>query len=1035
MSLTGQIEEMGLGAVIQALSLNNYRGTLRIETEDAGSQFFFISEGAIVLIRQVKRDPVRLGDLLIRAGKITQDDLQSALATQKSTKLRLGEQLVADGMVEQDEIERVIQGKFEEDFLDLFMLDKGRFEFIFGLTPEALFAPDEKLERVTLNTSGLMLEAMRRVDEWQEMIDSLGSLDTIFSNQDRAPSTEVLEAEVKGIALLPAARRKLYTLLDGEASLREVLGHAISERIASRLETFLFLHHLCESKAVSPLDPKTLLNHARGALSAKDVPKAAKYIRAILGRKGQLEIGLIKRYLEFLRKNQRPKLAFDEARMFAGQALARGETTQAIALYEEAVALEFRNLEVIDRLFYALLRDNQRQRAIEVGLMLRDYVSASDGDMQVASRIVRNLKELDPENPEVLELSGLVLSRKEQNERAIVELERALERAPGEHPRRGSIVTALLALQPDREDLRAEQESIEVREARLAVQREFRRRMVFVGVIPTAVFLLLLVLWRGYFEMQASGLVAEARALHVDGPDADYADYKEASRLLTLAQLSGWFVAAEAKSLQTEIDAEIAAYDADRQAQMDQAIRERQAASDARERQEQARLRIAQLGAALAEYKLYVSRKDWAQASAKALEIRAEFSASDDPRVEELTGFVELSSDPAGARVFDGDVALGETPLAVPVVPGQPRTVELRRAGCRPLRQELPARGHAELALVLEPGPSWTVNVSETPLPPLPVEQGVVVVTPGGRLALLAYADGVLGWSVEARQAFETRGVQVPTSLSWAVELGGLVVTGGAGSMLAVDITTGAVRWARSVPGAGRSYVCSLAAGGADLLALARGARLLVVDASTGESRQSVDLPAEAAAAPAYGTRRIFVPLAGGTLVAYQLDGDSLDRAWEAAGVSASAPVYASLPDALLFLNDEEVRGFEGPDGAAFTLRPELGPLLGAAILDDRVYLLGSEGMLAAMRLPDGQLLVPPTRACPAVSAGPLVIDGDVFLADGEGGVRRYDRDGRELGRPLQLGAPVTAPLRAAPGGRLVAVTDRVVVLIEPVER
>ena len=30
-----------------------------------------------------------------------------------------------------------------------------------------------------------------------------------------------------------------------------------------------------------------------------------------------------------------------------------------------------------------------------------------------------------------------------------------------------------------------------------------------------------------------------------------------------------------------------------------------------------------------------------------------------DPRVEELTGFVELSSDPAGARVFDGDVALG----------------------------------------------------------------------------------------------------------------------------------------------------------------------------------------------------------------------------------------------------------------------------------------------------------------------------------------------------------------------------------------
>ena len=72
---------------------------------------------------------------------------------------------------------------------------------------------------------------------------------------------------------------------------------------------------------------------------------------------------------------------------------------------------------------------------------------------------------------------------------------------------------------------------------------------------------------------------------------------------------------------------------------------------------------------------------------------------------------------------------------------------------------------------------------------------------------------------------------------------------------------------------------------------------------------------------------------------------------------------------------------------------------------------------------------------CPAVSSGPLAIEGVVFLADAEGGVRRFDRDGRQLGRPIRLGAPVTAPLCEAPGGKLVAVTDRTVLLIEPVER
>jgi outer membrane protein assembly factor BamB/tetratricopeptide (TPR) repeat protein len=1036
MSLTGQIEEMGLGAVIQTLSLNSYRGTLRIETEDAGSQFFFISEGAIVLIRQVKRDPVRLGDLLIRAGKITLDDLKSALATQKQTKLRLGEQLVADGLVQQDEIERVIQGKFEEDFLDLFMLDKGRFEFIFGLTPEALFAPDEKLERVTLNTSGLMLEAMRRVDEWQEMINSLGSLDTIFSNQGRAPSKEVLEADVAGIALLPEARRKLYGFLEGQLSLREVLGHAISQRVASRLETFLFLHHLCESKAVQPLDTKTLLSHARGALSAKDVPKAAKFIRAILGRKGQLEIGLIKRYLEFLRKNQRPKLAFDEARMFAGQALARGETAQAIALYEEAVALDFRNLEVIDRLFYALLRDNQRQRAIDVGLMLRDYLSSADGDMQVATRIVRNLKELDPENPEVLELSGRVLSRKEQNEQAIAELERALERAPEDHPRRGAIVSALLALQPDREDLRAEQESIEVREARLAVQREFRRRMLVVSTVPTLVILALLVVWRAYFELQASGFLAEAKALHADGPDEDFEDYEEASRLLTLAQLSGWIVRGEAEALQGEVDADIAAYHSQRQSQVDDEIRGRLAAAEAREREEQQRLRLAQLGAALAEYKLYVSRRDWSRASAKALEIRAKFTAEEEPRVGELTVFVELSTDPAGATVFQGAEELGVTPLAVGVVPGHTMQVEVRLPGFRPLSRELTPDGHEELALLLEAGPSWAVNVSEPPLVPATWEQGVVVATPGGRVSSLAYADGSLQWALETPDAFAARSVAVPSQLTWAQVLSGRLACGGDGSVLSVDLGSGAVRWAREVGGEGeRSFGRALQVGGEDYVAFARGSRLSLLDARTGETAAQVQLPAAVVATPAYGSRRLFVPLAGNKLVALTLEGGTLTRAWEAAGVPASAPVYAGLPDAVLFLAGEVVRGFEGPDGATFELKPELGPLHGLVVLDDRAYLATSDGSLTALRIPDAQLLVPGTKVAPAIVSGPTVVEGDVYVADGQGAVRRLDRDGRQRGRGIELGAPVTAPLCEAAGGRLVAVADRTVLLIEPAER
>src|SRR5690606_17206108 len=101
---------------------------------------------------------------------------------------------------------------------------------------------------------------------------------------------------------------------------------AIRQRLATRMETFQYLHALRENELIKPLDFRTLFNGAKAALEAGDVPGAAKYIRAILGQKGQLDLGLVKRYLSFLKKYKRPRLAFDEARLFAAACLSRDET-------------------------------------------------------------------------------------------------------------------------------------------------------------------------------------------------------------------------------------------------------------------------------------------------------------------------------------------------------------------------------------------------------------------------------------------------------------------------------------------------------------------------------------------------------------------------------------------------------------------------------------------------------------------------------------------------------------------------------------
>ena len=1038
MSLQGQIEEMQLGAVIQTLSLNRYMGTLRIETEDAGNQFLFLSEGELVLVRQVQRDPVRLGDLLVRAGKLQSTQLEDALSEQKKRATgRLGSLLVELGMIQQDEIEKVIRGKFEEDVLDMFLLDRGRFEFIFGLSPEALFAPDEKLERVSLNAEGLMLEAMRRIDEWQEMFKALGSLDTIYQNRG-SQSEAVGEMQSDGLDHLPPpARISLYGLLDGTRSLREVLAEAIRAKIATRRETFLFLYALYKGELVTPLDSKTLLTEARNALGAKDVPKAAKYIRAILGRKGELELSLTRRYLDFLKKNKRPKLAFDEARLFAAQCLTRGDTEQAIALYEEAAALEFCNAEVLDRLFYTLLRANRRDRAVQVGLALRDHLGSEAG-ATVATRVVRNLKELAPDDPEVLELSGLVHKQREENEEAVRELERALATIGQKHARRPLIVNALLELQPGREDLLAEKESSQVRAAREQMRREFRRRLLAVGVLPTSALLLLIVAWTGWGELRARTELDRARGLVGEPAQADLARLQEADSLLS--GIESWTRGAELTALREQVATELQARRARELAERDELIRGRQESEAARAEELRRQERVKALEQDLQAYQKLVAAADWQGASQKALELRQSYPDLGETRLEVLKVFLQAQSEPEGAELYVDGRHAGVTPAVVGLVPGKHK-VGLRLRGYRVLEEELEATGWGSRRWTLTAGPVWRVELEGTPLLPLACGRaGVVAAQSGGKLTKLSFVDGHPLWSPPTRDALEAiaeAGHPRPPALEWVIALQGSMVAGAGPILVAFDPATGQVQRVTKLPGRTRFLAPQVARlRGQELLVLVDEKTLSLVAPSTGQLLQEVLLPAQPTHPPVIGGGRAFLPLRGDLLVAVDLQertGATLIQ-WRQSGVPAAAsPLWSERAETLIVRDQQELRAIRGVDGQLLaTLRPDLGPLRDVAVVDERVYVLSEGGLLAGLGVYDGELVVPGTKVADRLAHGPLAVGKDVLLVDAAGEVIRVSLSGRRRGGKLELGGPASA-VQAA-GDRLLAIVDKSLVLLEPAE-
>lgn len=1050
MSLQGAIEEMGLGAVIQTLSLNRYRGTLRIETEDVGSQFFFISEGEIVLVRQVTREPVRLGDLLIRAGKISEGDLTEALSEQKRQRgtKRLGKTLADMGKISQDEIENAVRNKFEEDFLDLFLLDSGRFEFIFGLTPEALFAPDEKLERITLHTSSLMMEAMRRLDEWQGMIEGLGSLDTIYRNRTQSIGTDIRSYEFENVMLPANTREQIYELLDGTRSLREVIGTALREGIASRLETFKFLHNLNKNQLVRPMDFRTLLGEAKSALQDDDVQGAAKYIRAILGRKEKLDLGLVKRYLKFLKNQSRPRLAFDEARRFAAQCLAAGETEQAISLYEEAISLD-KTVEVIDRLFYALLRANRRPRAVEVGLLLRDFLS-SDAELSVAIRVCKNLKELDEDNAEVLEFSGLILKRQERNEEAVTELDLALSRIDENHPRRLKIIDALLQLQPEREDLRDEQESLELKLAQDQLAAEIRRRWLSIA----GTLLLVLLIWRGYAEVRSRMLMSQYDQMVEEGLRTTL-KLRNASLLLQEVH-SFTTVSTRAEQARESVEAEWTKLLKEEKERADATLLASKKAREEREKAEALEARRRKFRTAMSDFRALGLEEDFEGASAKALEMMQEYGKDSDPRItrqlSKLRVYVKIVTEPAGAHVFAEGKEKSkryDSPAVVPVPLAGKLQIRIRKPGYGVEVAVIQGDKYAVRTFTLTPGPTWRTALPAPPLAVLATEQGVVLPLASGAVSCLAYLDGKPRWASESLLAARAK-----EPLGGAVASGGYLIGVRGERVAALDLGTGEREWPTGKPAgtplplaAGATLLPPVAASirGRAVVLVGGGTDLFLLNAATGKVRLHVTgLPAPVVHPPAAGQNWAFVPLrdrvvafsmelkgAQGKLAWSKVDAD---RRWVATGIRArGAPFY--FDGSVWVPQREGFKALRSEDGVVEEVLPRIGPIHGVSPGKSRLFCLGTSGSLCTVTS-EGVLDTSPGPVVPTVSGGPALLGRDVFVVDGKGRLFRLGPDWKKRRgvAPIKLGKPLTHPLRVR-GKSIVAVTGDQVSLIEPTSK
>ena len=211
MAIEGPLRELKTEDVLQLLDLARKTGVLSVRSERYNDEaLVHFDQGAIVFAAR-RKSMRRLGQQLLRAGKLTERELERALEVQRQNPmLRLGEILLEMGSVDAGELEQQLRFQVEETIYDLMAWDEGYFRF-----EEMPASNPPKRHPVKVRVESLLMEGARRIDEWTR-------LESKVPNTEAIPVLSVSTTDQEQPLTLRGDEWEVLAAIDGERDVRQI---------------------------------------------------------------------------------------------------------------------------------------------------------------------------------------------------------------------------------------------------------------------------------------------------------------------------------------------------------------------------------------------------------------------------------------------------------------------------------------------------------------------------------------------------------------------------------------------------------------------------------------------------------------------------------------------------------------------------------------------------------------------------------------------------------------------------------------------
>ncbi len=177
MALQGTIRDFGLPDIFQLIGLQRKTGILTlVNDKDKESVTVTFETGMVVMADSSERRlEDRLGNVLVKQGKIARERLDEALGVQKQTLQRLGHILATTSAITTRDLRDALQVQVSQIVFRVFRWRDGRYQF------NAADSVDYDRENfVPMSTDFILMEGIRMVDEWPIIEKKVPSFDMVF---------------------------------------------------------------------------------------------------------------------------------------------------------------------------------------------------------------------------------------------------------------------------------------------------------------------------------------------------------------------------------------------------------------------------------------------------------------------------------------------------------------------------------------------------------------------------------------------------------------------------------------------------------------------------------------------------------------------------------------------------------------------------------------------------------------------------------------------------------------------------------------